>query len=71
MITQFVNFLLLKQLSGPASRDRKIIAQLIENGMNIARLNFSHGTHEVFNFINFKSNSAATARNTKNLCAKD
>lgn len=31
---------------GPASRDRKIIGHLIENGMNIARLNFSHGTHE-------------------------
>ncbi|XP_068711635.1 pyruvate kinase PKM-like [Montipora capricornis] len=31
---------------GPASRDLKIISELIENGMNIARLNFSHGTHE-------------------------
>ncbi|CAH3021587.1 unnamed protein product, partial [Porites evermanni] len=31
---------------GPASRDPKIISELIENGMNIARLNFSHGTHE-------------------------
>ena len=31
---------------GPASYDRKIIRSLIKNGMDVARLNFSHGTHE-------------------------
>lgn len=31
---------------GPASRDPKILAQLMEAGMNVCRLNFSHGTHE-------------------------
>ena len=31
---------------GPASRDEKILEQMLLNGMNVARLNFSHGTHE-------------------------
>jgi len=31
---------------GPASRDEKIIQTLIEKGINVARINMSHGTHE-------------------------
>lgn len=31
---------------GPASGSAKIIEKLIEGGMDVARLNFSHGTHE-------------------------
>ena len=31
---------------GPASADPEIISQMIEAGMDVARLNFSHGTHE-------------------------
>jgi pyruvate kinase len=30
---------------GPASRDPKILETLIQEGMQVARLNFSHGTH--------------------------
>lgn len=32
---------------GPASSDRETIAQLIDAGVNVFRLNFSHGTREI------------------------
>jgi len=31
---------------GPSSNSKEKIEELIRNGMNVARLNFSHGTHE-------------------------
>ena len=31
---------------GPRTDDREVLTQLVENGMDIARFNFSHGTHE-------------------------
>ena len=31
---------------GPSTDDENVLEQLIESGMNVARLNFSHGTHE-------------------------
>ena len=31
---------------GPASADEKVMESLLQSGMNVARLNFSHGSHE-------------------------
>ena len=31
---------------GPASTNETTLEQMLKNGMNIARLNFSHGDHE-------------------------
>lgn len=31
---------------GPASNDPKVMEEMLKSGMNVARLNFSHGTHE-------------------------
>ena len=31
---------------GPATDDEQVLAQLLEAGMDVARLNFSHGSHE-------------------------
>ena len=31
---------------GPSTDDEKVLEQLINNGMNVARCNFSHGSHE-------------------------
>ncbi|MDY3928996.1 MAG: pyruvate kinase [Clostridia bacterium] len=42
---------------GPNSRSEEVIEEMIQNGMNVARLNFSHQTHETHKqtIDNFKS----------------
>lgn len=31
---------------GPATNDKEIIKKVVEAGMNVARMNFSHGNHQ-------------------------
>jgi len=49
---------------GPASREPTVLAQLIEAGMDVARLNFSHGGQEVHgeNIRRIRAASAATGK---------
>ncbi|MEO5742042.1 MAG: pyruvate kinase [Vicinamibacterales bacterium] len=49
---------------GPASRSDEIIEQLIEAGVDVCRLNFSHGTHDA-HADTFRKIRAAAARATK------
>ena len=49
---------------GPASRSDEIIEQLIDAGVDVCRLNFSHGTHEAHEET-FRKIRAAAARATK------
>jgi pyruvate kinase len=49
---------------GPASRSDEVISQLIDAGVDICRLNFSHGSHEAHEET-FRKIRAAAARATK------
>jgi len=49
---------------GPASDTPDVITQLIKAGMNVARLNFSHGTHEYHKKVIENIREASTRLNT-------
>lgn len=49
---------------GPATKDTEILKQLILAGMNVARFNFSHGTHDTHLEM---INNLKTARTALNL----
>ncbi|KAJ7513362.1 hypothetical protein O6H91_24G002800 [Diphasiastrum complanatum] len=52
---------------GPKSRDVPILEKLLEAGMNVARFNFSHGTHEYHQET--LDNLRIAMENTKIMCA--
>ncbi len=35
---------------GPSSRNKKMLTAMVKAGMNVARLNFSHGSYEEHGF---------------------
>jgi pyruvate kinase len=45
---------------GPASQDSATLERMIEAGMNVARLNFSHGTHDEYRELILRIRAAAT-----------
>ncbi|KAF2896666.1 hypothetical protein ILUMI_09515 [Ignelater luminosus] len=51
---------------GPASREPEMLEKMMETGMNIARLNFSHGSHE-YHAETIKNIRAAVANYSKKI----
>lgn len=43
---------------GPASEKEEILRQMIINGVNVFRLNFSHGTHEYHKKLRYHKKSS-------------
>ncbi|KAF5282106.1 hypothetical protein FQR65_LT14424 [Abscondita terminalis] len=51
---------------GPASREPEVLEKMMDTGMNIARLNFSHGSHE-YHAETIKNIRAAVANYSKKI----
>lgn len=56
---------------GPSSEDVSTLVSFIKNGMRVARLNFSHGTHENHSFLIERVREAARVCKTKVLIMQD
>ena len=57
---------------GPASNQPEVMSQMVQNGMNIARLNFSHATDEEKNeHLEALAEKARVAAIVKELNAKN
>jgi pyruvate kinase len=52
---------------GPKSREVPILEKLLRAGMNVARFNFSHGTHEYHQYT--LENLKIAMHNTETMCA--
>lgn len=50
---------------GPSTTDRAVLRRLIEAGMNVARLNFSHGTHDDHKMMITRLREAADELDTR------
>lgn len=50
--------------AGPATRSVEMGKEMIKAGMNIARMNFSHGTHEVSDISSYTLEIVALLRLT-------
>lgn len=60
------NSLFINLFTGPVSRDPAILEKMMETGMNVARLNFSHGSHE-YHAETIKNIRTAVANYSKKL----
>jgi len=56
---------------GPISRSVEMLTKLIENGLDVVRLNFSHGTHEYHKQTQINALAAAKATNQNIAIALD